>query len=118
MNPTSLPSPPATPVTQPLAGEEVRVLEALRQVIDPEIGMNLVDLGLIYSVHTSAGHAEVIMTLTTAGCPMHDSLTRGVKTALLQLPGIQSAEVQVVWDPPWHPSMMSDTARQRLGIRL
>jgi metal-sulfur cluster biosynthetic enzyme len=93
------------------------VLETLRQVLDPEIDCNIVDLGLIYSVHIEGGRVGVQMTLTTPGCPMHDSIAWGVKAALQNLPGVEEAEVEVVWDPPWNPSMMSDYGRSRVGLR-
>jgi metal-sulfur cluster biosynthetic enzyme len=85
---------------------EAEVLDALRQVIDPELGQNIVDLGLIYSIEIHGWRVVVRMTLTTPGCPMHESICWGVKCALLNLPGVDDAEVELVWDPPWHPSMM------------
>ena len=85
---------------------EAEVLEALSLVIDPELGRNIVDLGLIYGVNITGAKVFVSMTLTTAGCPMHESITWGVKCALLNLPNVEDAEVELVWDPPWHPSMM------------
>jgi metal-sulfur cluster biosynthetic enzyme len=97
--------------------DEIAAIEALRQVIDPEIGYNIVDLGLVYSVVIADGIAKVKMTLTTPGCPMHDSIADGVKNALLNLEGIADAEVKLVWDPPWHPSMISEAARSALGIQ-
>ncbi|MGN6553238.1 MAG: metal-sulfur cluster assembly factor [Verrucomicrobiota bacterium] len=90
---------------------EELVLEALRQVIDPELGCNIVDLGLIYSVRHSEGRITVVMTLTTPGCPMHESISFGVRSALLALDGVTDADVEVVWDPPWHPSMMTEQGR-------
>lgn len=79
------------------------IFEALRQVIEPEIGCNILDLGLIYGVAFEAGKVWVTMTLTTPGCPMHESISWGVKNALLNLEGITEAEVDIVWNPPWHP---------------
>jgi len=93
------------------------VLETLRQVIDPEIGCNIVDLGLIYRYAFKAGKLTVTMTLTTPGCPMHDSIAEGVKNILLTLDGVNEVEVEVVWDPPWHPSMMTETGRTMAGVR-
>jgi metal-sulfur cluster biosynthetic enzyme len=87
------------------------VLDALRQVIDPELGCNIVDLGLIYGVEIVDGKVRVIMTLTTPGCPMHETISQGAQIALLGLEGVTDAEVQVVWDPPWHPSMMTEQGR-------
>lgn len=92
------------------------VLETLRQVIDPEIGLNIVDLGLVYGATIVDDVVRVKMTLTTPGCPMHESISWGVKNALLNLEGVADAEVEVVWDPPWHPSMMSEQARVALRI--
>ena len=100
--------------TPPLA--ETAILEKLRQVIDPEIDCNVVDLGLIYGVKIESGKVTVQMTLTTQGCPMHESIAWGVKTALLSLEGVADAEVEIVWDPPWHPSMMSENGRARVGL--
>ena len=91
------------------------VLEALRQVIDPELGCNIVDLGLIYGVELTGTTVRVTMTLTTPGCPMHDSISQGAQSLLLSLPGVTDAEVSVVWDPPWHPSMMTDEGRAATG---
>jgi metal-sulfur cluster biosynthetic enzyme len=96
---------------------ERTVTEALRQVIDPEIGCNLVDLGLIYDITINGPKVKVTMTLTTPGCPMHESLCGGVQAALLSLEGVDEAEVELVWDPPWHPAMMSQAGRALAGIR-
>lgn len=87
---------------------ETEVLDTLRQVIDPELGQNIVDLGLIYSVSIAGAKVSVTMTLTTPGCPMHESICWGVKCAVLNLEGVDDAEVELVWDPPWHPSMMRE----------
>ena len=95
---------------------ETLVLETLRQVVDPEIDCNIVDLGLIYGVTIEGAKVTVQMTLTTQGCPMHESIAWGVKMALLNLEGVEDAEVEVVWDPPWHPSMMSEFGRARVGL--
>jgi metal-sulfur cluster biosynthetic enzyme len=101
----------AAPLTDDL------VLETLRQVIDPEIGVNIVDLGLIYSFAYADGKLTVTMTLTTPGCPMHDSIAEGVKYVLFSLEGVNDVDVQVVWDPPWHPSMMTEVGRRITGTR-
>jgi metal-sulfur cluster biosynthetic enzyme len=97
--------------------DEPLILDTLRQVVDPEIDCNIVDLGLIYGVMIEGGTVRVQMTLTTQGCPMHESIALGVKTALLNLEGVEEAEVEVVWDPPWNPAMMSDYGRARVGLR-
>ena len=95
--------------------DESQVLEALREVIDPELGCNLVDLGLIYDIKIDGGAVSVAMTVTTPGCPMHDSLRAGVRNALLNLEGVASAEVDLVFDPPGHPSMMTEVGRRMTG---
>jgi metal-sulfur cluster biosynthetic enzyme len=97
--------------------EEI-VLESLREVIDPEIGCNIVDLGLVYSVVIAGASVDVTMTLTTPGCPMHETICWGVKEALLNLEGVEEAEIELVWDPPWHPSMMTEVGRAATGVRL
>jgi len=94
---------------------EEAILETLRQVVDPELGCNIVDLGLVYSVAITGKKVTVVMTLTTAGCPMHESIRRGAQNALLNLSGVEEAEVQVVWDPPWQPSMMTEFGRNATG---
>ena len=80
-------------------------------MIDPELGCNIVDLGLVYSVRIDGSIIVVVMTLTTPGCPMHESISQGVQTALLSLEGVTDVDVQIVWDPPWHPSMMTEQGR-------
>ena len=95
---------------------EETVLETLRQVIDPEIACNIVDLGLIYGIQIQGEKVTVDMTLTTPGCPMHESIAWGVKMALLNLPEIQEVEVNIVWDPPWNASMMTDAGRAHAGL--
>ena len=92
------------------------VLEALRQVIDPELGCNIVDLGLVYDITIHGAKVMVRMTLTTPGCPMHESICQGVQNALLQFDGVADAEVELVWAPPWHHSMMTDIGRAMTGV--
>ncbi len=97
---------------------ETAVWDALRTVIDPELGCNLADLGLIYGIAITGAKVRVTMTLTTPGCPMHESLCRGVQMALLNLEGVQEAEVELVWDPPWHPSRMTGAGRAQTGVQV
>jgi metal-sulfur cluster biosynthetic enzyme len=97
--------------------DEQTVLAALRQVMDPEIGCNLVDLGLIYGVAINGAKVTVTMTLTTPGCPMHESLCSGAQAAVLNLEGVDEAVVELVWDPPWHPAMMTEAGRAQTGVR-
>ena len=97
--------------------EESQIWNALSQVIDPEIDCNIVDLGLIYDVALSAAKVTVKMTLTTPGCPMSQSIAQGVHWALLAVDGVDEAEVEIVWDPPWNPSMMTEAGRATLSRR-
>ena len=90
------------------------ILKALRRVIDPELDLNIVDLGLIYDVQVSNGDVDVTMTLTTPGCPLHAAIARGAKAAVRNVAGVQQANVQIVWDPPWTPERMSDEAKAHL----
>ncbi len=108
------PDPPVTPPA--VSVDEATVRDALRGVMDPEIGCNIVDLGLIYDIAITGTRVEVKMTLTTPGCPMHDSIARAAQIALLQLEAVTEAEVEVVWDPPWVPAMMTEQGRQMLGM--
>jgi metal-sulfur cluster biosynthetic enzyme len=97
---------------------ESSIRGALQQVIDPELGCNIIDLGLVYSLEIDKTKVTVKMTLTTPGCPMHESIAYGVQMALLNLEGIEDVEVQLVWDPPWNPAMMTDTGRAQLGLSV
>ncbi len=96
--------------------EEAAVRETLRQVVDPELDCNIVDLGLVYGIAVEGAKVTVTMTLTTPGCPMHESIAWGVQSALLNLEGVEEVEVQLVWDPPWTPQRMSDHGRRRTSI--
>jgi metal-sulfur cluster biosynthetic enzyme len=90
---------------------ESTVLDALRQVVDPELGLNIVDLGLVYDVTIEGGRVRVAMTLTSPGCPLGDSIRDGAHAALLNLEGVREAEVVLVFDPPWTPAMVNTGAR-------
>jgi metal-sulfur cluster biosynthetic enzyme len=93
-----------------------QVLEALQQVMDPELGVNIVDLGLIYSAELDDGQAKVSMTMTTPGCPVVDEIQEMAEAAIWRrVPGVEAVDVQVVWSPPWQPTMMSEGAREQLG---
>jgi len=91
------------------------VLDALRQVNDPELGINLVDLGLIYGVEIKADKVQVDMTLTTPGCPMHSFIARQAWHAVNNLPGVTDTMVRIVWEPRWTPDRLSPAARAKLG---
>ncbi|RYD46960.1 MAG: SUF system Fe-S cluster assembly protein [Sphingomonadales bacterium] len=93
------------------------VVTSLREIFDPEIPVNIYDLGLIYGVDVSTdGAAVVTMTLTTPHCPVAESMPGEVELRVSSVPGIRDAEVNLVWDPPWDPSKMSDDARLELGM--
>lgn len=94
---------------------EDQVMEVLHYVIDPEIGINIVDLGLIYNLDIKPDSVIVTMTLTTPGCPMHSSMADGVQNAIKHLDSKIKADVNLVWEPAWTPSMMSDYAKGQLG---
>jgi metal-sulfur cluster biosynthetic enzyme len=92
------------------------VMTALRRVIDPELGYNIVDLGLVYRVEIENGALQVIMTTTTRGCPATDYLRGGAGAAASSTPGVVSSAVELTYDPPWTPEMMSPAAKAHLGI--
>jgi metal-sulfur cluster biosynthetic enzyme len=95
-----------------------RVMEALKGVIDPELGVNVVDLGLIYDIVTGEDTVRVVMTLTTPGCPLHESISEAVETAVqLLVPGVSSVEVDLVWDPPWCTDLITEDGLRELGWR-
>ncbi len=97
---------------------EKDVWDALKQVIDPEIGLSIVDLGLVYSVEVKDNEIKVKMTLTNPACPLQSYLKAQVEEAISKLPGIKKAEVQLVFEPAWTPERMSPEARKKLGIGL
>lgn len=94
---------------------EIEVLDALRQVMDPELGINIVDLGLVYHVDIGYGSLQVDLTMTTRACPMHAYLSDLAKNALSARFPDTAVEVKMVWEPPWDPSRMSEAARRQLG---
>ena len=98
------------------SGDATGILDALRDVIDPELGINVVDLGLVYDVEASDGDVSVRMTMTTPACPLGESLSGAAEAAIRRrMPGVRSVRVDLVWDPAWNPSMMSGAAKERLG---
>jgi FeS assembly SUF system protein len=93
------------------------IMEALRKCYDPEIPVNIVDLGLIYSVNSDdAGKVIVKMTLTSQGCPAAQAIPEQVKQQISQIAGVTAVQVDVVWEPAWNPSMISAAAKQQLGL--
>jgi metal-sulfur cluster biosynthetic enzyme len=95
--------------------EEV-VTEALREVYDPELHYNIVDLGLVYDVGIKDGDIHVLMTLTTPACPIGPMITEQIQETLGLMPGVKDVDVEFTFDPPWGPDMMTDEARADLGI--
>ncbi len=108
---------PAT-VPADAPGGEVHdaVIAALRDIFDPEIPVNIYDLGLIYGVDIDEGHAVVTMTLTTPHCPVAETMPGEVEMRVTSVPGVATAEVNLVWDPAWDPGKMSDEAKLELGM--
>ena len=105
------------PRTGPGSDLQAEVVNALKSIYDPEIPVDIYELGLIYDVEISEdGDALVTMTLTTPHCPVAESMPGEVELTVLSVPGIRDAEVKLVWDPPWDPSKMSDEARLELGM--
>ena len=92
------------------------VIAALKDIYDPEIPVNIYDLGLIYNVEIDEGHVLITMTLTTPHCPVAESMPGEVELRVGAVPGVGDAEVNLVWDPPWSPASMSDEARLELGM--
>jgi FeS assembly SUF system protein len=92
------------------------VIDALKEIYDPEIPVNIYDLGLIYGVEVAEGHAAVTMTLTTPHCPVAESMPGEVELRVGSVPGVGTVDVNLVWDPPWDPQKMSDEAKLELGM--
>ncbi len=98
------------------AANEAALTDRLRAVVDPEIGVNIVDLGLVYAFGVRAGVAQVLMTTTTPACPIGSFLEDHVRWALLDAPGVVDVEVRVTHEPPWSPDRMTPAARRALGL--
>lgn len=92
------------------------ITDLLRTVIDPEIGINIIDLGLVYDIHINDNQIDIDMTLTTPGCPMHSSITNWVKRIIEMTIPESSVDVNLVWEPKWTPDKMSDDAKLQLGM--
>jgi len=108
---------PEVPAGGPGSDLQATVIEALKSIYDPEIPVDIYELGLIYDVAVSEdGDATITMTLTTPHCPVAESMPSEVELRVLSVPGIRDAVVNLVWDPPWDPSKMSDEARLELGM--
>jgi len=94
--------------------EEMR--EALKDVFDPELGYNIVDLGLVYKIEIADAVVRVTMTLTTPGCPASDMITGGVKQRLEMVDGVDDIDIDLVWEPRWSPQAMSPVAKEHFGV--
>jgi len=94
-----------------------RIYDVLRQCNDPEIPVNIVDLGLIYQIKIKGDWVGITMTLTTPGCGMGGYIANDVKEKLLTLPGVHEADVKIIWEPSWNTSMMTEAARKKLGVK-
>lgn len=92
------------------------VVEALRQVEDPELGMDIVELGLFYDAEVDGGKVHVKHTLTSIGCPVGPMIQEDIHRVVSELPGVEDVEVELTWDPPWSPERMSDDAKFILGF--
>jgi metal-sulfur cluster biosynthetic enzyme len=92
------------------------VFEALREVEDPELGMDVVELGLVYDVEVENAKVKVIHSLTSMGCPAGPMIQEGLHEAAARVPGVEDVEIELTWDPPWTPERMSDDAKFILGF--
>ncbi len=94
-----------------------RIIEELKGIIDPEVGISLYDLGLFYSIDVDEeGRVDIKMTLTAVGCPLQQRFVDEVREKVSRVEGVKSVNVELVFDPPWNPSMMSEEAKKRFGI--
>ena len=96
--------------------DDAALIEALREVIDPELMINIVDLGLVYSINHTDRKVNVDMTLTSPACPAGPQIIMQSKMALEKVPGVDVAEIKLTMSPPWTPARMTDEARDQLGI--
>ena len=113
----NIPQEPISPPTTDSSGLIEQVISRLKSVYDPEIPVNIVDLGLIYGVaETAPGEIVVTMTLTAPNCPAAQFMPEEIETKLKGISGVKSVRLDIVWDPPWDPSRMSEAARLELGM--
>ena len=92
------------------------IIEEIRKIYDPELPVNIYELGLIYDVKVKEDKAKIIMTLTTPNCPVAESLPKEVKEGAMQVEGIDDVDLELVWDPPWNKDMMSEAAKLELNL--
>tara|TARA_Y100001935_G_C17110976_1_gene410840 strand:- start:394 stop:690 length:297 start_codon:yes stop_codon:yes gene_type:complete len=93
-----------------------KIIEELRKIYDPELPVNIYELGLIYDIHVNDRKVVIKMTLTTPNCPVAESLPKEVKEGAMQVEGVDEVDLQLVWDPPWNKDMMSDAAKLELNL--
>ena len=93
-----------------------KIIEEIRKIYDPELPVNIYELGLIYDIQVRGSKVEIKMTLTTPNCPVAESLPKEVKEGVMQVEGIDDVDLQLVWDPPWTKDMMSDAAKLELNL--
>ena len=93
-----------------------KIVSEIKKIYDPEIPVNIYDLGLIYDIQVNDKKAKIKMTLTTPNCPVAESLPKEVKEGAMQVDGIEDADVQLVWDPPWNKDMMSEAAKLEMNL--
>lgn len=96
--------------------DEATIYDALKQIFDPEVGVNIVDMGLIYSLEIDGDNVDLTMTLTSPGCPAGPQILGQIDSAVKALDGVENVDIKVVWSPPWSPDMLSEEARDQLGI--
>jgi metal-sulfur cluster biosynthetic enzyme len=92
------------------------VIEALKEVYDPEIPVNIVDLGLIYDIEVENGEVAIEMTLTAQGCGMGPYIAQQAEWRIAEIPGVEDVEVELVWDPPWSPELITEDGKRLLGL--
>ena len=93
-----------------------KIIAEIRKIYDPEVPVNIYELGLIYDVQVTDKKAKIIMTLTTPNCPVAESLPKEVKEGAMQVEGIEDVDLELVWDPPWNKDMMSEAAKLELNL--
>ena len=93
-----------------------KIIDEIKKIYDPELPVNIYELGLIYDIKVNGSKAEIKMTLTTPNCPVAESLPKEVKEGAMQVEGIEDVDLELVWDPPWNKDMMSEVAKLELNL--
>ena len=93
-----------------------KIIDEIKKIYDPEIPVNIYELGLIYDVSVEGKNVKIKMTLTTPNCPVAESLPKEVKDSVMQVNGVEKVDLELVWDPPWDKSMMSESAKLELNL--